>query len=511
MVLSALSVIYISTPESREAQEEGLSNTYTVFSSDDSDSNGRKLGTSVANGLIIVGAICAMTFLIVLLYKYRCMKVLFGYMILASMLLLGFLSSVMFDVAVERYSLTIDKVSIWLFIYNFAVVGTASIFYGKGFPTYVTQGYLILTSVIVAWQLSHFDNWTAWVLLVLLALYDLFAVLTPCGPLKALVKLMQREDAPEMPGLLYEASLPSDARRRRPNNSSNHRNTNDNYATNGATPSQNNERRRSIDMTAPRSSIAAEGTSSQPNTNPEPTTDGSEVPTSSVRPQQSQTTDANVLPAPDMEQPSEPPRPTGRIPLALAKLYKLPLVDNPQPSWVRRSTANGDEQQSSETFSPEELKSEVEVVFPRNGGRIAPHSRQRPNKATRYSVIDRQGNLKRILFVSNDGRVFEDLSEMEEGEGQRRNRDNSIKLGLGDFIFYSILVSKAALYSFTTFAACTVVILVGLGMTLFILAIRGQALPALPISIFLGVICYLLTRYAMQPFVEEIFIQDCYL
>jgi hypothetical protein len=73
-------------------------------------------------------------------------------------------------------------------------------------PLYVNQAYLVLTSNIVAWQVSHFDPWTAWVLqlLVILVLYDLFAVLTPCGPL---LNLMQRDDAPAMPSLLYEASF----------------------------------------------------------------------------------------------------------------------------------------------------------------------------------------------------------------------------------------------------------------------------------------------------------------
>ena len=47
----------------------------------------------------------------------------------------------------------------------------------------------------------------------MLAMYDLCAVLTPCGPLKALVNLMSEEGAPEMPGLLYEAELPPEARR----------------------------------------------------------------------------------------------------------------------------------------------------------------------------------------------------------------------------------------------------------------------------------------------------------
>jgi presenilin 1 len=52
----------------------------------------------------------------------------------------------------------------------------------------------------MAWQLSKFDEWTGWCLLVSLAAYDLCAVLTPCGPLKALVNLMQQQDAPPMPG-----------------------------------------------------------------------------------------------------------------------------------------------------------------------------------------------------------------------------------------------------------------------------------------------------------------------
>jgi hypothetical protein len=41
----------------------------------------------------------------------------------------------------------------------------------------------------------------------MLALYDLCAVLTPCGPLKMLVGLMQERNEP-LPGLLYEANLP---------------------------------------------------------------------------------------------------------------------------------------------------------------------------------------------------------------------------------------------------------------------------------------------------------------
>ena len=89
-------------------------------------------------------------------------------------------------------------------------------------------------------------------------------------------------------------------------------------------------------------------------------------------------------------------------------------------------------------------------------------------------------------------------------EGAQYTLPDSIKLGLGDFIFYSVLVSKAAMYSFTTFAACMLVILAGLGSTLVFLSIYHSALPALPISIFLGVIFYLLTRLLIEPWIEQI-------
>jgi presenilin 1 len=81
---------------------------------------------------------------------------------------------------------------------------------------------------------------------------------------------------------------------------------------------------------------------------------------------------------------------------------------------------------------------------------------------------------------------------------------------LGDIIFYSILVSKAALYSFAMFFACSLSLVVGLGLMLLMLAVHGKAFPALPISIFLGVSFYLLMRYSMESWIQEVFIQGAY-
>ena len=160
----------------------------------------------------------------------------------------------------------------------------------------------------------------------------------------------------------------------------------------------------------------------------------------------------------------------------------------------------------SPQYTPEQLKSEVTAIFPRGGGRI--EKGRNAAGAIRYAVRDRNDNITRILCIDDEGRVLEERHRNEGDEDEPPR--NSIKLGLGDFIFYSVLVANAILYSFTTFAACFLVILAGLGGTLVLLAVYKQALPALPISIFLGVIFYLLTRELIEPWIQVIFDQPYY-
>mmetsp|Transcript_16153 Transcript_16153/g.33257 ORF Transcript_16153/g.33257 Transcript_16153/m.33257 type:complete len:130 (+) Transcript_16153:1-390(+) len=125
---------------------------------------------------------------------------------------------------------------------------------------------------------------------------------------------------------------------------------------------------------------------------------------------------------------------------------------------------------------------------------------------------NRHGDPKRILWVDRHGRVFAESSnygEADEEEEEDTGR-NSIRLGLGDFIFYSVLVAKAAEYSFTTFVVCMLVILAGLGGTLILLSVFHHALPALPISICLGIFFYIVTRFLVQPYVEDILLKPYY-
>ena len=468
MILAALAVCVVNTDETRAQGADAMAEAYTVWDVNRSGGIGATLFTSLANALVMVCFICAMTFVIVALYHYKCMKCLIGYMIFVSCSLLGLLGGNLAQTAIGIYKIPVDKISFGLFMLNFAFVGVLAIFFGQGIPKVVTQGYLICTSVILAWHFSFFDEWTTWTLLFMLAVYDLCAVLTPCGPLKALVNLMSREDAPEMPGLLFEAELPPEAKR--PSRSTNSR------ASSSSTPAE---------------SSSVTGITSNADTEPVVNTTRSRTVT---------------------------------IPLAIAKVYQLPVIAIPKDSMkiifpARFDSSNvsaspllidGEDTVTStainmpEHLNPQQLRCDVTVQLPPNGGSIVTGTRR--NKKVYYEH-DRYDEVKRVLWVDQrTGKVFAEMKSNDEENPEH----NSIRLGLGDFIFYSVMVAKAAQYSFATFAVCAVVILSGLGGTLVLLSVYGHALPALPMSIFCGVFFYLTTRLLMEPYIQIIMSQPFY-
>lgn len=103
------------------------------------------------------------------------------------------------------------------------------------------------------------------------------------------------------------------------------------------------------------------------------------------------------------------------------------------------------------------------------------------------------------LIQPRPERTWED----EDGDGIGLSSSGAIKLGLGDFIFYSVLVGRAAMYDYMTVYACYLAIIAGLGITLLLLAFYRRALPALPVSITLGVVFYVLTRTLLETFVMQ--------
>lgn len=348
--------------------------------------------------------ITLVTFVLVILFYLRCTHFLKLYMGFSSFLVLGFMGGEIALFLIGDFNIPIDSITFCVILFNFASVGVLAVFMSK-MAIFVTQGYLVVIGVLVAYWFTLLPEWTTWVLLVALALYDLAAVLLPVGPLRILVELAISRDE-DIPALVYEA---------RP-------------VTNHDSGSRDGVVRRRV--WRERSSV---GNGSDENLNSE--------------------TNSNL------------------------SLDSESVVD----SNLTRGTVNsiGSDHNDRILIGAEQgqvLEREAELSAPLIDRRTSVQLHGQENSASRENLLL---------------------------EGIGLGSTGAIKLGLGDFIFYSVLVGRAAMYDFMTVYACYLAIIAGLGVTLMLLAFYQKALPALPVSIALGVLFYFLTRLLLEVFVVQ--------
>ena len=349
----------------------GRSMVSSAYEEKSTDSTRTKVIGSVENAFVFVLFVTAATFGLYVLFKHRCGPVIWAYMAFSGCSIFGVLGATMALEILKRYEIRVDVVSFAFYTWNVTVVGVLSVFLWPG-SLRVKQTFLVLISVIVAYYfVTQIAEWTTWTMLVFMAIYDLYAVLTPNGPLRKIVELSQeREEA--IPALVYEArggSGVGDVGRRR-----------------------------------------------------------------------------------------------------------------------RRTKSSGDEQQQKGDYGAS-LDGDLEPL----DGDLEPEN---DDVGERTSLLGGKGSKKETASILE--RFGDD--DDDDDDDDKRDLPDGIKLGLGDFIFYSVLVGRSAMQSLFCAVFCYVAVISGLIITLAGLAVHKAALPALPVSIALGVVTFVSIKFLVEPF-----------
>lgn len=377
-----------------------------AYQENDQDSTIERAGGAALNALIVVAGIVGVTFVMVILYKYRCMKCLMGYMYFSVAVLLGVFGGQFVTQVIHRYGIIVDQITLYILLFNWTVVGVCSGFWEACRPPQLWQFFLVFISAMMAWVLSYLPSWTGWAILVGLAIYDIFAVLCPGGPLRMLVEEAQRRDD-AIPALVYDTdAAPRTDWRRQPR--------------------------------------LGEGVSA-----PSPA-------------------DADVTSV------SFEPEPQGGY-----------ADDAEAGADTDGSLGEADSQSESSHDNQSESSAATSTDMSESSGRST-------------GVGDPRGDAQGGNEGGGGGR------ERAGSTLYENDAEGSLKLGLGDFIFYSVLVGKSATFGVATITASFVAILMGLCLTLLVLWSFEKALPALPISIFLGLLFTSSTQGLLMPLVVSL-------
>ncbi|XP_070180649.1 presenilin-1-like [Littorina saxatilis] len=425
---------------------------YTPFHEKTEDT-GTKLWQSFANAAIILCIVITMTTLLVLLYKYECYKFIHGWLIGSSLMMLFLFSFIYLSEVLRAYNVPLDYFTLVILLWNFGVVGMVCIHW-KG-PLLLQQLYLIVISALMALVfIKYLPDWTLWVVLGVMVVWDLVAVLCPQGPLRMLVELASQRNEPLFPGLIYTSML---------------------WQIAGMADSDDkDQKKKGKRQAAPQTSQTGSATPGQPSlaSNSPPSAPAASDNNSSVASQ-----------------------------VIAAAANNVTSASTSVDTGTKGGAAGGREE-----VDDGGVEKHLRDKGPRSNspGNARSAVKAQNHKAPNSSTARQQAGSAQTPAAQQQGNQQQADDEDDEERG--------VKLGLGDFIFYSVLVGKAASNGdWNTTLACFVAILIGLCFTLLLLAIFKKALPALPISVTFGLIFNFLTSGLVQPFSDSLASEQLYI
>ncbi|KPA75024.1 putative presenilin-like aspartic peptidase [Leptomonas pyrrhocoris] len=176
---------------------------WSMVNEADASGVGQRVAYSILSAVIVVVCVVLVTFLVVILYHFHLQIVLYGWLAFSAVSMLFLLLWVWLDLVCTYFQIPYNVLSMGAFVWNFGVVGLITLFY-HSHPA-VTQVYLVIASVLIAWSMTALPEWTTWSLLICIAAYDIVAVLWEQGPLHRLIKVAQDRNEP-IPGFVYDSA-----------------------------------------------------------------------------------------------------------------------------------------------------------------------------------------------------------------------------------------------------------------------------------------------------------------
>jgi presenilin 1 len=417
LVIDALVTRFLEDTHGSVSLDRGFSETMSY------SDQGVSTEWSIYLALIMIASIVVVTAIIVALYWFGCLKILFGWMIIAVTLILSFYVYVIFGEVPTLLNVPYDWFSFVIFVANIVTVGDMSIFWRA--PLIVTQVILVFISVMIALVFLSLPDWTIWVLLVLLVIYDAVVVLCPGGLLNLLVKKSE-ERGDELPALVYSSAAWI-----------------------------HDEEEEGSGSSSSSSSSSSTGEGSAPPPPPPPPEE----------------------PPADVEKPAEErERGRGRGRGRARGRARPQGEDGERPRRAPRPPGEDGEKPPRAPRPPGE-----EGERPRRAPRPPGEEGERPRR-------------KRP-----DGEEPKGERKKRDGKKKKKEREG-VRLGLGDFCFYGILVTRAARLGWDLVILCVFAVILGLSLTLLCLAVFQRALPALPFSLVLGIIFFLTGAFTFREF-----------
>jgi len=401
--------------------------------------------------LIVIGFVIVMTTVLVVCVKLECYRALATYLGLMLFLLLGYFSYQLIVQFCAAVNLACDWPALIFVCWNYLAAGLLALGAGK-MPLRVMQFYHITLSAIMACQfMSFLGFWATWAMLFLMAIWDLIAVLCPYGPLRLLIEMTEEKGISVPDALIYSTSLEEHG---------------------GGGGGGGGSGRKAV-AHLPGLGLTANG-------------DGAGAGAGAG--------DDNARYAEEGGSSGG----GGGAGAGAGAVSSIPGLGIGDGSSNTRRHNQGDLRVGLEAGIVGQPNTSILDIM-RDGGNAGGDHRA-SNRSARQHGADGSA------IVAQHNASIEAERRAEEEEDEERSGP---KLGLGDFIFYSVLMALTAQKDdWGAVLACYLSIILGLTATLWILILHGKALPALPIPLFIAIIMYFSVDLSITPMVERLQL-DC--